>query len=193
MTPSTPEESGSNVGRLLVANQKRIYGYIRSAITDQSAVEDVLQETAAVIWEKSSEFRPGTNFLAWSLTIARLQIKKYYRLQQRDKLVFSDLFLEQVADSTADQADQLSGMSDALLGCVGKLSEDDRKLLRDRYLGEQSTASIAKRLGRPYSTVYSTLSNIRRRLADCIEKTLAREDPFNFVIRSGFRLNKKVF
>ncbi|MCG8583835.1 MAG: sigma-70 family RNA polymerase sigma factor [Pirellulales bacterium] len=173
---SNPTDERADIGRLFVQNERRIYGFIRSVVVDRAAAEDILQETASVIWQKSSDFRPGSNFLAWSLAIARLQVKRYQRQNRRDHLVFDDAFLTQVEDQTVADGDRLGEVGDALASCVAKLDANDRELLEQRYAVDQSTATLAKRLGRPYSSVYNALARIRRKLAECIQRTLAKED-----------------
>ena len=62
--PKDPQTDQYDFGRLFVQYQPRIYGYIRSLVADRSDAEDMLQETASVLWQKFDEFTPGTNFLA---------------------------------------------------------------------------------------------------------------------------------
>jgi len=57
--------------RLLMANQHRIFGFIFALVPDMEAAEDLQQETMLVMWEKYREFKPGTNFAAWGIQIAR--------------------------------------------------------------------------------------------------------------------------
>ena len=63
--------------RLYVVNERRIYGFIFALIHDWSAAEDILQDTAQVMWSKFDTFDPGTNFVAWALCIARYQVMDY--------------------------------------------------------------------------------------------------------------------
>ena len=60
-------------GRLFVQHEARIYGYIRSLVVHRADAEDLLQETASMLWQKFHEFQPGSNFLAWAMSVARFQ------------------------------------------------------------------------------------------------------------------------
>ena len=101
----------------------------------------------------------------------------YFRQRQRrDVLRFSEAFVDAVAEETVAQSDQLSKMQDALAGCLEKLSPEDRELFRRRYQSDTTTKSIAEQLGRPASTVYNAIARIRRALAECVRRTLAKED-----------------
>ena len=46
---------------------------------DQSATNDLLQETYARIWKNADRYQDGTNFRAWSSTILRNQFINDYR------------------------------------------------------------------------------------------------------------------
>ncbi len=100
---------------------------------------------------------------------------KYRQSRARQLPLLSPEFLESVAAAHDTHAEQLSDGLRALPGCVEKLAESDRELLACRY-GENRTArDVARLLGRPENTVYKALVRIRRRLLECIERTLARE------------------
>jgi len=174
--PQDPQTDQHDFGRLFVQYQPRIYGYIRSLVADRNDAEDMLQETASVLWQKFDEFTPGTNFLAWAIQVARYQVMYFRQRQRRDVLRFSEAFIDAVAEETVAQSDQLSRMQDALAGCLEKLSPEDRELFCRRYKSDTTTKNIAEQLGRPASTVYNAIARIRRALAECVQRTLAKED-----------------
>jgi RNA polymerase sigma-70 factor (ECF subfamily) len=62
--PTRPTNDEHDFGRLFVRYQSRIYGFIRSLVVHRDDAEDLLQETASVLWRKFGEFRPGSDFLA---------------------------------------------------------------------------------------------------------------------------------
>ena len=63
--------------KLLTACQSRIYAYILSRAPRSADADDILQETAGTMWKKFNEFKTGTDFLAWGLTIARYNVLNY--------------------------------------------------------------------------------------------------------------------
>jgi RNA polymerase sigma-70 factor (ECF subfamily) len=75
-----------------------------------------------------------------------------------------------------ERADLLESRRDALRGCLDKLPDKDRQLVRQCYSdSRQSFRAIAQLLGRPENTVYKALNRIRRVLHQCIDRTLATE------------------
>ena len=50
---------------LLMKNINSIYTYIVIMVPHSSEADDIFQETAATIWEKFSDYKPGTEFRNW--------------------------------------------------------------------------------------------------------------------------------
>ena len=69
MNNSTKQIDGEEFTRLLLENQKRIWGLVLSLVPRGSDADDVMQETCAVLWRKFDQFEAGTNFGAWALRI----------------------------------------------------------------------------------------------------------------------------
>jgi RNA polymerase sigma-70 factor (ECF subfamily) len=64
----------------------------------------------------------------------------------------------------------------ALQNCLSKLNSRDRELLELRYRRNVTSRQLAAELSRPADSVYKALQRIRRRLQQCIERSLASED-----------------
>jgi RNA polymerase sigma-70 factor (ECF subfamily) len=162
-------------GRLFVQHEARIYGYIRSLVIHRTDAEDLLQETASVLWQKFDEFEPGSNFLAWAMSVARFQVQHFRRQKKHNVLHFSDSFQDLLAADTVAESARLGDLQQLLAGCVQKLPQADRDLFALRYSTQATTTSLADRLGRPASTIYNAVRRIRRALADCVKRELDKE------------------
>ena len=170
-----PSSSSENFGLLFVQHQGQIYGYIRTLAVDRHDADEVLQETAAVLWKKFDQFEPGTNFLAWALAVAHREARSYLRQKHRQGHLLSDSLAELVAADTVHQGAELAGVHEALAGCLGRLADGDRDLIRQRYQREGNIRTLAEHLGRPASTVYNALARIHRKLLNCIQRQLGTE------------------
>jgi RNA polymerase sigma-70 factor, ECF subfamily len=170
------ESHECNFGRLFVQHEARIYGYIRSLVAHRVDAEDVLQETASVLWQKFSDFRPGSNFLAWAMSVARFQVQRYRRSQKHNVLHFSESFHDLLAADTVAESARLGDLQQLLDECMHKLPPADRELFVLRYGSEATTASLADRLGRPASTIYNAIRRVRRSLVDCVKRSLDRDN-----------------
>jgi RNA polymerase sigma-70 factor (ECF subfamily) len=172
--PQTTESH--DFGKLLIQYQPRIYGFIRSLVPNRADAEDLLQETASVLWRKFAEFDQGSNFLAWALSVARYQVLYFYQKSKRDVLRFSEEFVDAVSADTVAESVRLAGLEEMLSKCLSRLSAEDRQLLAARYMEELAPKTLAARLGRPLKTIYSALDRIRRALTECIRHRLIREE-----------------
>ena len=162
--------------RLFVHVQPRLHGYIRALLPNRSDAEEVLQETAVVLWKKFGEFEPGTDFARWATRIARLQVLCFYKKNKRNVLRFSQLFVETMAEEAAVVTQDTTPYEESLAGCLAKLNHADRDLIRRRYESSAQTArQIAQERGQPETTIYSALARIRRNLLRCMQLALSQQ------------------
>jgi RNA polymerase sigma-70 factor (ECF subfamily) len=161
--------------QLFTRHQRRLYLFILSQVPSTHAAEEILQETNVVIWSKYRQFDLATNFFAWSAQIATYEVLKHRQRRQRDKLKFSDEFVQAVAEEAAERSDELEQRRQALERCLKKLRPADRELIRRRYQPGESGKDVAEELGRPANSVYQSLGRIRRTLLECINRRLSLE------------------
>lgn len=160
---------------LFSRHQRRLFLYILTQVPHPVDAEEILQETSVVIWRKASQFQPGTNFFAWASQVANFEVMKYRSRRKRDKLQFSDEFLEQVASEAVTRADELEIRRSALMTCIEKLRPQDRELIQQRYAPGETGKNLAESMHRPANSVYQSLGRIRRALMECIQRQLAVE------------------
>ena len=170
--PSTGAPGGEFV-QLFTHHQRRLFLYILSQVSNPVDAEEILQETNVVIWSKCAKFQPGTNFLAWVSQIANFEVMKFRTRKRREKLVFSDEFLETVAQTSLERSEELESRRAALTDCLNKLRPKDRELIQQRYAPGERGKHLAQQIGRPANSVYQSLGRIRRSLLDCIQQRLA--------------------
>jgi len=120
-------------------------------------------------------FRPGTNFSAWACRIASYEVLKFRDRRRRDRLRFSNEFVERIATEVISGADHFEERQRALSGCLEKLRPKDRELIQCRYAPGETGQGVAALLGRPVNSVYQSLGRIRRTLLECIRRRLASE------------------
>jgi RNA polymerase sigma-70 factor (ECF subfamily) len=173
--PPDDKQRVQQFSRLLVANQRRIHGFILSLVHDRAAAADILQDVSVLLWEKFDRFEPGTDFAAWGMSIARLTILNWRRRQKKVPLPLEDELLAILADEAIKVSCQYEDRRVALAHCVQELSEENRDLLIARYEMDRPVSGIAQRLGRSRVAVYKRLTRIRSILLDCINNRLHAE------------------
>jgi RNA polymerase sigma-70 factor (ECF subfamily) len=161
---------------LYTTYESRLRGYVLSLVPRWSDAEEISQRCSLILWKKFDQFEAGTNFYAWACQIARLEVKEFRRRSTRERIVFSDEFVDAVAEEAVTLQAELPERLNALQKCVEKLSKDHRELLRLRYDERRSVGSVAQVVGRPIEGVYKALSRIRQALHQCINAALATGD-----------------
>jgi RNA polymerase sigma-70 factor (ECF subfamily) len=69
----------------------RLLGYLRKAIRDESAAEDLMQQTLLQIHRARGSFLPGARVMPWAFAIARRQLVDRARRYRLERSVFSDV------------------------------------------------------------------------------------------------------
>lgn len=170
MTDRSPEST--RLVSQITAIQQRLYAYIFSLMGDADRAQDVLQETNLVIWNKSAEFEPGTNFVAWAYRIAHFQVLAHRKKSARDRLVFDDHVVAALADETAARLESFDARRAAMQECIKKLTEHQRRIVTERYMNGQRIGAIAKAMQMNTNAVGQALHRARLALAECIRRSV---------------------
>jgi RNA polymerase sigma-70 factor, ECF subfamily len=176
MSARIPADQTNEFMRLFLQAEPRIYGYIRSQVLQRADAEDLLQEAAAVLWSKFDQFAPDSNFVAWACQVARFKVQHYHRTRGRNRLLFTEDFLDIVARTTEAIADDLQELEIALAGCMERLKETERDVVQRSYGTGATLNVLAADLGRPVGTIKDILARARRTLYQCIRQAMSRED-----------------
>ena len=158
---------------LFLQDQRRIHGYIVALLAGHQDADDLLQETAAVLWRRFGEFERGSNFFAWACKTARLIVLGHRRRKGREAAILNEAAFEKLASFAAHESSWLVAQTAALEECLGRLRDSDRQLLDRCYTAGITARQVAAELGRAETSVYKSLGRIRRALSECIRRSLA--------------------
>lgn len=182
--PETPAEREERYGEfvgLLARHDQAIRRFVRSLLPTPEGVDDVLQETALECWKKFHTFSPttaddaGNEFVRWACMVARYKALSWQRDRARDRLVFRQSVIEQLAHVALDQLDQREAERQAMERCLNKLSDEERRLVLSIHSPGQSIAQLAAETGAQVRRLYNRVNVLRRRLLECIQQRLALE------------------
>ncbi len=174
MTPEEQERHDRFL-RLYVAHEEALRGFVRALVVSREQAREVMQEVAAVLWRKFDHLASAEDFRKWAFGIARLEALAAARDHARDRHVFSETLLQELALEAEESADLFEAERSALQRCVEKLPPPQRALVAAAYESGTRIDEVAARLGRTAMAVYKTLHRIRMALLDCTERELARE------------------
>ncbi len=161
--------------RLYVDNEESLRGYVRSLLPTLDDAREVMQNTAAILWKKFDQLDDPKNFRKWAFGVARFEVLSYRRDKARDRHIFSEELIVQLAGEAEKISEQTIDEIRALKKCLNKLPEKQRALVSEAYSDQIKIIEIAKREGRSSMSVYKVLHRARMALADCMQNTLKTE------------------
>jgi RNA polymerase sigma-70 factor (ECF subfamily) len=126
-----------------------------------------------VLWEK---FDAAADFQGWAFGVAKNVALRHLRRQSRDRHVFDDELVNQLADDAAALVPVHDGHREALEHCLEKLPAAQRELVLSAYTKGTRMDELATRRGQTPMALYKLLHRIRQALLECVERTLAKEE-----------------
>ena len=166
---------------LLARQEQTIRRFVRSLLPSREGVDDVMQETALECWKKFSDFSPASpdeaieEFVRWACVIARFKALSWQRDSARDRLVFRENVIAQLAVSAMENLDRRELERRAIDACLEQLRDDQRRLVLSIHFPGESIARIAEETGQKARRLYSQLNALRKLLLDCSQQRLAEE------------------
>jgi RNA polymerase sigma-70 factor (ECF subfamily) len=146
---------------------ERIFNYLYSRLGNVQDAEDVTSQTFLAAYEALGRYRQDGYFSAWLFTIARNKAMDYYRKKKH----LTDV---QISEEISTDTDPLGGVivseqNQMLRKLIDQLPEEEKELLRLRFLAELSFASIAQMLQRSEAAVKKSTYRVLARLHNQLE------------------------
>ena len=85
------------LSRLWMQAEPSVNAYVFAAVQRFQDAEDVVQQVALTAARRFEEYDGSRPFVAWVLWLAKSKIIDHYRVQGRQKLLFSEALLDQTA------------------------------------------------------------------------------------------------
>lgn len=158
--------------------QRSVFAFISSTVTNFADAEDVLQRVSTIAVTKFDEFSANgelSEFVAWSIAIARFEVLRHLRDVSTDRHSFVAESLPQLAAAFEEIAPECDARREALATCVSKLSGRSREVLEKRYGEGLKTGVIAKLLGLTAGNVSVILNRTYQSLRQCVDTRLGAE------------------
>ena len=155
--------------------EQAVRAYVGAAVRGVHDAQDVTQQVALTVARRFDEYDDSRPFIAWALWLAKSRIADHCRKQGREKLVFSETLMDQLADALVERQPRVAGRKAALGRCVEKLPEKSRRMLNLRYAEDTSVEEMAAALRSTPGSVRVMLLRIRNLLAQCIEGELMKD------------------
>lgn len=150
--------------------------FVSSQLHHLDDSDDLSQEVFVSAFKNLDRFRKGEDFGAWLRGIARNKLKTHFRsLSRRESAM--DRFRAEVTELMHTDLDKLAAKTrdekvERLLGCVSKLPEKMRRIVRAGLEGTRG-AELATELGMSVGAIYTMNHRANKLLRECMEKAEA--------------------
>ena len=176
-----PDQPASNPAaqqeflRVFLANEREILRYVVALVPNLGDAQEIVQQTAVVLWEKFDQYDAKRPFAPWACRFALNVARQWMARRQRWKALLDS----GLAEGLALRREQLRSEFDARLvhldGCLEKLPAEQRTLVDEYYFRQMDVATVSEQAERSVDAVYKALQRIRRQLRDCIERAHREE------------------
>jgi RNA polymerase sigma-70 factor, ECF subfamily len=155
--------------------EQKLYRYVAALLTHPTDAEDVLQETARVLWQKFDQYRPEEPFLPWACRIAHFEVLNHCQRERTRQKHFRPAVIELLAEARLEHDDLFEAQSRWLQQCIEKLTEHDRHMIEQRYASKHTLAEMAAETGRTPNALYKSMQRVRQMLLECVDSGLKSE------------------
>lgn len=156
--------------RLYNAAQRRIYAYLLMLVHNHNDAEDLLQETASILWEQFNQFEKGGSFAAWAVGIARNKALDFLKSKRTSRPLLGDDFYLDISGLAEAESEHSDRRLAALQECIKKMSVPNQRLIHLRFeqgipvkrisqISEHSADAIYKKISRIYSFLNECVSH----------------------------------
>src|SRR6476646_5460513 len=160
--------------RSVLSERLKLLAYLRSIVRRRDMAEDLFQDLCVLVLQKSDEITDLAHLPAWLRTASRQLAMNALRKHGNRNLPLGEKVFE-LMEPHWQKLDGLSSssMSDALETCLAGLTVSARQILQKRYADGLTGEELSQFLGRPIGSLYTTLSRIHKKLAECILRRIS--------------------
>jgi len=159
---------------LFLRSEREIFRYVAVLVPNITDAEDIVQQTAMALWEKFDAYDPGQPFTPWACRFALNKARQWIERRQRWQALLERGLAEELMQRRQELLPEFEMRLKHLEGCLGKLPEEQRLLVKGYYYERTSIETLAQRSGRSEAATYKMLQRIRQALQVCVE---ARAQP----------------
>jgi len=154
-------------GELYKRYVEQIFRYLYSRLGNVHEAEDITAQTFLAAFESFYKFRQDGHFASWLFTIARNKAMDRFRRQKKTSFidVVDDISVEKDPLYRVIQSEQTAALSKL----IQSLPQEDRELLRLRFLADMSFPEIARFLHRKEEAVKKSIYRLLARLKSQVE------------------------
>lgn len=164
--------------RQLMLHRKRIYAFILTLVGNTADAEDIMQETAVVMWEKYSQTEAIENFASLGMRIAHFKVLEFRKQQYQKRLQFDSTLFDRILGGAVAADEKVDERFEAIKHCLSKLDATSRMLVEKRHQKGQTIKRIAASVKMSRHAAYKRIARLHDQLVQCVRRTLRQEGVF---------------
>lgn len=156
--------------RLYAATRAKLYGVVLRILRRPDLADEVMQDTYLRVWRSAGEFDPKlATPITWMVAIARNRaldlVRKKSEASIEDKPEAMDVPADEINPlARREVTDDLK----RLLGCLGTLDEERRRLILLAYYNGWSRDQLASQFDKPVNTIKTWLRRSLIEIRECL-------------------------
>jgi RNA polymerase sigma-70 factor (ECF subfamily) len=162
-------ESQSQFLRLFLSSEKELFRYVAALVPSIADAEEIVQQTALLLWMKFDEYDPQQPFTPWACRFAINVVKQWAARRQRWQSLLENGLPEALAKRRDELREGFNRRLQHLDACLAKLPAEQRSIVEAYYFRKTSVEKIAASTRRSVDAVYKLLQRTRSALRHCIE------------------------
>jgi RNA polymerase sigma-70 factor (ECF subfamily) len=156
--------------RLYTATRAKLYGVVLRILRRTDLAEEVVQEAYLKIWNNAGSFDPKlATPITWMVAIARNRALDVVRRKSEVSIEDEPAAMEAAGEEPDPLARQeMTDELRRLLGCLGQLEEDRRRLVLLAYYSGWSREQLSAKFGAPANTIKTWLRRSLLEIRECL-------------------------
>jgi RNA polymerase sigma-70 factor (ECF subfamily) len=173
--PASNSRTQQEFLRVFLANEREIFRYVAALVPPTADAQEIVQQTAVVLWEKFDQYDASRPFAPWACRFALNIARQWMARRQRWKALLDGGIAQELAMRREQLRQEFDTRLVHLEHCLQKLPEKQRSLVDGYYFKQADVETLAGQARRTVDAVYKALQRIRQQLRDCMERSLREE------------------
>ena len=170
-----PAEAQQRFLSLFLRSEREIFRYVAALVPNVADAEDIVQQTALVLWEKFEAYDPGLPFTPWACRFALNKTRQWLERRQRWQALLEGGLAEELAQRREELRPEFDSRLRHLERCLGRLPVEQLSLVEGYYYRRDAIENLAAGSGRSVAATYKMLQRVRLALQACIENAAKPE------------------
>ena len=131
--PASNSRTQQEFLRVFLANEREIYRYVAALVPPTADAQEIVQQTAVVLWEKFDQYDAARQFAPWACRFALNIARPWMARRQRWKALLDGGLAEELALRREELRAEFDARLVHLDHCMEKLPEKQRALVDGYY------------------------------------------------------------